>query len=195
MGSTALKTRSSARKVKPSWKIRENDELAPIPLEALPPTAQPLLDKGIPQFEPQKRIPFDSMCPRVPIISPLQLFLLLLSEEALAAIVNATNIYAASVMNTTTDFRCTRPWYPLTRNELIVFIGTLFFMGRHYEFNREYYWQTGTPGMGRLGYIMSKTRWEQIHRFFKINSKSERQPGQPWWYKVDPLLSTVRQNF
>ena len=67
-------------------------------------------------------------------------------------------------------------------------------MGRHYEYNREYYWQTGTPGMGRLSHVMAKTRWEQIHRFFKINSKSERQLGQPWWYKIEPLLTTVRQN-
>ena len=22
----------------------------------------------------------------------------------------------------------------------------------------------------------------------------KRQPDQPWWYKVDPLLTTVRQN-
>ena len=49
--------------------------------------------------------------------------------------------------------------------------------------------------MGRLRHVMSKTRWEQIHRFFKLNPRgSERQTGQPWWYKVDPLLTTVRQN-
>ena len=40
---------------------------------------------------------------------------------------------------------------------------------------------------------MSKTRWEQIHRFLKINN-IERQLGQPWWYKVDPMLTTVRTN-
>lgn len=66
-----------------SWEIRENDELAPVVLEALPPTAKLLVDKGIPLFEPHYRVPFHSMHPRVPIQSPLQLFLLLLGEETL----------------------------------------------------------------------------------------------------------------
>ena len=48
--------------------------------------------------------------------------------------------------------------------------------------------------MGRLHYVISKTRWEQIHRFFKVYRKSERQSGQPWWYKLEPMLTIVRQN-
>ena len=160
MDSTAPETRSSGRQVKKTLKLRENDELAPIPLEALPPTAKPLLNKGIPQFEPQRRIPLEPMHPRVPIISPLQLFLLLLGEETLVAIVNATNEYASSITEGITDLKHARPWHPITRNELIIFLGTLFYMGRHPEFNREYHWQTGVPGMGRLGHIISKNRWE-----------------------------------
>ena len=97
------------------------------------------------------------MYARVPIISPLQLFLLLLGEETLIAIVNAINTYAASVTEVIIEFRRTRPWYPLTRNELIVFLGTLFFMGRHYEFNKEYYY---CARMRRLNQYMLKTRWE-----------------------------------
>ena len=80
----------------------------------------------------------------------------------------------------------------MTRNELIIWLGSLFWMGRHYEYNREYYWDKGISTFGQK--VMSKTRWEQIHRFLKINLKSKRQEGQPWWYKVDPLLTTVRQN-
>ena len=136
------------------------------------------------------------MTVRVPIVTPLQLFLLLLGEGTLLAIVNATNANAAAFMEMVLDnLSSTRPWHPLTRNELIVWLGTLFFMGRHPEYNREYHWQTGIPGMGRLKYVMSKNRWEQIHRFFRINPKGlERQSGQPWYYKVDPLLTTVREN-
>lgn len=68
-------------------------------------------------------------------------------------------------------------------------------MGRHPEFNRKYHWESGTPVMGRLRHVMSKNCWEQIHRFFKLNpTSSERQTGQPLWYKVDLLLSAVRQN-
>ena len=49
--------------------------------------------------------------------------------------------------------------------------------------------------MRRLNKIIAKTQWEQIHRFFKINPKgSERRLGQSWYYKLDPLLTTVCQN-
>ena len=195
MNSNAQNTRRSGRQTKKSFKVRENDALAPILLEALPIESQQLVDKGIPQFEPQERLPFLPMTVRVPIITPLQLFLLLLGEETLLAIVSATNANAAVVMALETDYINVRPWHPLTRNELIVWLGTLFFMGRHHEFNREYHWDTGILNIGRLGKFISKTRWEQIHRFFKINPKGmKRQPDQPWWYKVDPLLTTVRQN-
>ena len=172
--------------------MRENDALAPILLEALSPDAQPLLDNGIPQFEPHSRVPFESIRSRVPICSPLQLFLLLLGEETLQQIVTATNAYTSLSMQAAAEFRCPRPWHPLTRNELIIWLGSLFWMGRHYEYNREYYWDESISTFGQK--VMSKTRWEQIHRFLKINLKSERQEGQPWWYKVDPILTTVRQN-
>lgn len=188
--------RSPGRQTKKTLKIRENDALAPVLLKALPTTAQHLIDKGIPQFEPLQRLPFISITVRVPIITLLQLFLLLLGEGTLLVIVSATNAYATLIITnpTTTEFHAARPWHPLTRNELIVWLGTLFHMGRHPEFNREYHWESGTPGIGRLRHIIAKNRWEQIHRFFKISPKSERQSGQPWWYKVDPLLTTVRRN-
>ena len=41
---------------------------------------------------------------------------------------------------------------------------------------------------------MSKNRWEQIHHFFKIALKSECQLGQPWFFKLEPMLTVVRQN-
>ena len=196
MNSNAQKTRSSGRRTTKSFKLRENDALAPILLEALPAAVQHLAEQEIPHYQPQERLPFTPMTVRVPIVTPLQLFLLLLGEETLLAIVLATNAYAAQVMSDPVhlEFEHARSWHAITRNELIVWLGTLFFMGRHPEHNREYHWSE-TPGMGRLKYVMSKGRWEQIHRFFKLNpTHSERQSGQLWWYKVDPLLTTVRQN-
>ena len=135
------------------------------------------------------------MTVRVPISISLQLLLLLLGEGTLLAIVSATNANAASIMALDTDYSYVRPWHPLTRNELIVWLGTLFFMGRHPEFNREYHWQTGISGIGRLKYYMSKTWWEQIYCFFRINLKGlERELGQLWYYKVNLLLTIVYKN-
>ena len=157
MKSNPQKTHRSGRQTKKSFKIRENDALAPILLEALPTESQHLVDHGIPQFEPNKRLPFEPMTVRVPIKSPLQLFLLLLGEETLESIVTATNAYALLVTERELqNFDRPRPWHPLTRNELIVWLGTLFFMGRHHEVNREYYWQEAIPspagsGAGGLG--------------------------------------------
>ena len=120
MDSNTQKTRRSGRQTKKSFKVRENDALAPILLEALPPDAQPLLNNGIPQFEPHSCVPFESMRPRVPICSPLQLFLLLLREETLQQIVTATNTYTSLSMQATAEFRRPRPWHPLTQNKLII---------------------------------------------------------------------------
>ena len=186
MDSASLKTRSSSRQVEKSWKIRENDELAPVVLEALPPIAKPLVDKEIPLFEPHSRMPFDSMHPGVPVQFPLHLFLLLLGKETLLQILTATNAPAAMVMDNAAGFQNPQPWHPLTRYELIVWLGSLFWMGRHSEHNREYYWNSSISMFGRE--VMSKTRWEQIHRFMKTNN-NERQAGQPWWYKIDPMLT------
>ena len=140
MKSNAQKTRRSGRQTKKSFRVRENDALTPVLLEALPTKAQHLVDKGIPQFEPKRRLPFESMRLRVPIISPLQLFLSLLGEETLELILTATNAYALLVtQEEAMHYKRPRPWHPLTRNELIVWLSTLFFMGRHHEMNREYY--------------------------------------------------------
>ena len=71
--------------------MRENDECALIALEDLPPAAQHLIDKGIPQFEPENRLCYIPMTVRVAVQSPLQLFLFLLGEAmTLQAIVVAT---------------------------------------------------------------------------------------------------------
>jgi Transposase IS4 len=63
-------------------------------------------------------------------------------------------------------------------------------MGRHPEYNIEYYWRSK---MHHFGQYMSKNRWEQIHRFLTI-STTERQSEQPWYYKLEPLVSTIRFN-
>ena len=52
MNSNTQETRRLGRQTKKSFKVRENDALAPILLEALPIESQHLVEQGIPQFEP-----------------------------------------------------------------------------------------------------------------------------------------------
>jgi Transposase IS4 len=172
MNSTAQETRSSTRQRRATWKIREQDEFIPIVVEPLPSVTKPILSDPIPQFEPESRVPFDSMRPVIPCTDPLYLFLFLFGEQTLAAIVVSTNAYA-NFFTQKPHPRRPRPWHDLTRNELLQWIGTLFYMGRHPEHNIEYYWR---PQMHHFGRYMSKTRWEQIHRFITINTQ-ERQMG------------------
>ena len=173
MDSSTLKTRSSTREVKKTWKLREKDEFIPVAVQLLPGAAKPVMDDPIPHFEPSTRVPFDSMTPNVPIRDPIQLFLLLLGEETLKSIVIAINEYATIRLQGPHNIARPRPWRPLTRNELIIWLGTLFFMGRHQKFNREYYWR---EEMHHFGQYMSKSRWEQIHRFLKVSNNLARQP-------------------
>ena len=136
----ASKPRSSGRTTKKTQKVRENDALAPILLEALGAESQQLVDAGIPSFEPQQRLPFTSVTVRVPVVDPLQLFLLLLGEGTLLAIVSVTNVYTCWVMEEELlNFTQSRPWHFLTRNELIVWFDILFFMGRHPKYDRDYF--------------------------------------------------------
>lgn len=135
-------------------------------------------------------VPFEAMQSRVPVDDVLELFLCPFGESNLSLIVESTNAYAEYFTQRPYP-RDARPWYPLSRNELIIFLGTLFFMGRHREHNREDCWAANN---NRLGKYMPKTRWEQIHRFFTVNACG-REPGQPWFYKLEPLASRMRENW
>ena len=81
--STPLKTRSSTRQRRVTWKIREKDEFIPVVVAPLPTIAKPILDDPIPHFEPEQRVPFDYIRPLIPCSAPLALFLYLLGEQSL----------------------------------------------------------------------------------------------------------------
>ena len=141
MAPPAQKSKSSNRQTKRTWKVRENDELTPVAFVPPPAIAKGLFKDPHPVFEPSNRVLFDSIYVLVPIISLLQLFLLLLGEESLATMITATNAHAEEVLHheDNDSFRRTRPWHPLTRNELIRWLGTLVYMGRYHETNAKYY--------------------------------------------------------
>ena len=128
----------------------------------------------MPAFEPKFRVPYQSMRSAMPVDDHLQLFLCLFGESNLTLIVASTNSKANSYTPTLPS-PCPRPWKSLTRNELIVWISVLFYMGRHYKTNKEDYWKSN---IHHLGKHMSKIRWEQIHKYLTINV-DERLPGQP----------------
>jgi Transposase IS4 len=192
MDSAPQKTRSSTRQRNPTWKKRELDDFVPVAIEQLPVDPTPFLDDPLPVFEPDFRVKFESMRSNLPVDDPLSLFIALFGEESLDIIVDCTNAKAESF---TPDIPSPspRPWTSLSRNELITFLGTLFYMGRHFEHNREYYW---TPGFHqKLQGAISKTRWEQIYRFLSIHQVDDHNDinnYKPWFNKLDPLITIIR---
>ena len=156
---------------------------------SIPPSS--VLDNPLPAFEPSIRVQFESMSSACASDDPLSLFISLFGEQSLEAIVVAK----AADFVPETPSPTPRSWQLLTRNELIVFIGTLFYMGRHHEYNREYYWNEGMHA--KLKDAMGKTRWEQILRFLSLNVNDDfKRPDfeQAWHYKVEPILSIIRTN-
>ena len=60
---------------------------------------------------------------------PFSLFMRFLGEESLLAIMDATNAKAARSMHPSLKFA--RSWTPLTRGELLCWLGLLFYMANH----------------------------------------------------------------
>ena len=87
-----------------------------------------------------------------------------------------------------------RPWTPLTRGELLCWLGLLFYMANHIETRRHEYWKSSKS---ILTQFMGRNRWEQIHRFLSFNIQTvtdTETPGAPWFNKIEPLYSTIRNN-
>ena len=57
---------------------------------------------------------------------------------------------------------------------------------------RQDYWRDTELYGYKLGRFMSRNRWEQIHRFWSINN-APRQLEDPWWYKIEPVMTGVRR--
>jgi hypothetical protein len=71
-------------------------------------------------------------------LDELSTFLLLCSEDCIKQITIATNSYAAHDQNEL-HYDFARIWTPITRSDLLHYIGCLFYMGMHKETLREDY--------------------------------------------------------
>jgi hypothetical protein len=80
----------------------------------------------------------------------------------------------------------------MTRSDLLHYISCLFYMGMHREILRDDYWSSSS----RLASVMSKTRFDQLHRYLHIRDKhKEPQTAQEGFYwKVEPIATIIRKN-
>jgi len=159
---------------------------------AVGPSIGQLLSDPLPTYHPPINVPLQPFQARIPPQNPLNTFLSLVGEPALKIIVDSTNSYARHHRFQPLQ-QGVRRWHNLTRNELLQWIGLLFYMGRHIEPPRADYWSVSSHNLGQY---MGKTRWEQIHRFLSIRDEITNPPlpGEVWYSKIEPVASQIRYN-
>lgn len=84
-----------------------------------------------------------------------------------------------------------RSWVPLTRNELLVFIGVLLYAGRSRIPLAEELWAMDRSVVHEY---MGRVRFQQIKRYLTINPAPGPEPCSTWWQKLEPVASTIRDN-
>lgn len=133
---------------------------------------------------------------------PYDYFALFFTPDLFETITRNTNQYTAI------QRMCGEPgqreWSNMLTEELYVFIGTIIYMGVHEEPRISMYWNTDFD-KGPLHSIpshISLSRFEQIKRYCHIScSESDKRAGyhltnnKRWWYKVEPLASTLQASF
>lgn len=110
-----------------------------------------------------------------------------------------------------------RGWTPTNRNETLVFIGALIYIGVHKEPQTHYYWRQNIAQgpVHTIPLYMGLVRFEQIKRYLHISQTEtvqcyppniyDREPtaddewtydiehlGNIWWYKLNPTLNQFR---
>jgi hypothetical protein len=156
------------------------------------PSIDQLITAPLPIYQPPITVPLTPYEANQPPQSPIDTFLSLLGEPALKLIVDNTNSYARHYRLGPLQ-QGVRLWHNTTRNELLCWIGLLFYMGRHIERERSEYWTVSSHNIGRY---MGKSRWDQIHRYLSIRDEISFPTtlGDPWYSKLEPVISQIRYN-
>jgi hypothetical protein len=190
--------RESLAHAAPAKKTAKNDLVVP-PKRAASPNAPPLIHELA--REPPAAFAPPILLDESPFLVhwierlPMQLFIRFLGGmQSLIMICEATNVYADRQLAKPTSAKEPRPWSPLSPTEFITWLGGLIYMANHIEPNREAFWNHSfNESVHNLGRWMSKTRWEQIHRFLTFNA-TPRANHDDWWSPIEPLASRVRSN-
>lgn len=145
-----------------------------------------------PQFNPPIQVAEEPFQMQWIEQEPLNLFLRFFGGfESLEIVCAATNARAESQESTTS---CGRLWSSVQPTEFLQWLGILFYMGHRRESTRDSYWQQSERGTGHhMGFWMSHTRWDQIHRHLTFNNQPTNRT-ECFWAPVEPIASTIREN-
>src|SRR5579871_5743256 len=143
--------------------------------------------------------------------SPGAVFSLFFTDSVLDLIVQCTNLNAERVRANPVTARAQnvrlhdsfnqKSWKPVTRSDILAYLGILIYMGIHVEPHLEDYWTTkeGDPIHSSVRNTMGQTRWSQINRYFHVWDTVSRQSTQPDKVrpheKVDQLAKLLLSSF
>lgn len=119
---------------------------------------------------------------------------LFLTDQILDILVQNTNSYAANHREQAVITSSARPWTPVTRRDLVRFLGLQLYMGQHITADRSSYWRP--PHC--LGTTMARDRFAQIFRYFTIRDASispQRANEDARTWRLEPVLSIIRRLF
>jgi hypothetical protein len=118
--------------------------------------------------------------PLYPNLSESGFFGLFFSDSVVEIISKETNVYAEyQIQQPPLSLHSTRQWVPTTIAEIRVYIGINLYFGLYSLTVRDDYWR-----IHNIGQFMGLKRFQQIHRFFSLNSNPKRPSTAPWFYRI-----------
>jgi len=112
--------------------------------------------------------------------TPLELFQLFFTEKDITVLIEQSNPRALS-----------RGYKPLTMLEFYRYLGCLIHMGVYKYPEIRDYWRRDVAG-AQLG--LRRDRFNEIQAVFTFRNPDTcpKQPNDPWWFRVEPLASSIR---
>ena len=131
-------------------------------------------------------------------IEPIHIWDLFWPCDFISLLANNTNLYAEKKRAELGDGG--RDWTPVTAGDIYIWIGIQIHMGL-LGLSPSIYWNHDDLLLPKDGlptvHFMSQTRFEQIKRYLHISPASSSSksitPTQPWYHKVEPLLTQMKK--
>ena len=136
-----------------------------------------------PRFPPKDRAGKPQNLPENP--DPLKLFQLFFPVKEIENIVKQTNQQAANI-----DWKSPN-WKPLTVTEAYHYLGCLVYIEFQPLQELDDHWgELKSP----IASCFPRWRFRQIRRAFTIRdpNTSPQKSGDPWWFRLEPLATTIR---
>ena len=121
-------------------------------------------------------------------LSEAGFFKLFFSDVVVEILSKETNAYAEfHRQNPPLSLHTSRSWVPTTQKEIRVWLGINIYFGLYPLTVRDDYWR-----IHKIGEFMGQKRFEQIHRFFSLNSNPITPSDAPWFYRIQAVAELIR---